>query len=454
MNKIIKHTTLLFLLLSCGITHGQTGTLYNVPLPGRGQIVRYHPGSGRHIVYSESLSGDNMFSITDMTTLTKVKIGNGLAITDFEIIDDLVFFCGNNAVSGLLGWFDINSFFYAGGPAYIDQMLLVLGLQTLDNIAVYHDTAGTIHIAGYGLNSTVTNINYYRAFEAVGNPATGMQYRTLDLWSTGLCGDISDVVVTDNLVVYLQPDRKQACIPYIGIGITFQPFPKYDMFGTPPFYYHYFQLSYMTHKYDADGNSYVVPQNSDPYSYYPHEGINPKMVHSFGDNIAVCTYRYDLDDNAWSPPPPPCGNRLPAVTAYITHSKFDLSQLVPNTNNNILMTSFVTAKLPDTNIYSIDGFEFDPQTSRYLVLHRHKTAGGVAEHAMTTFNFPSGGTPTFVESSYQTAYNTATQWLPTGMCMDSYVYYMVAGYNLGNYTHMFWRNSVGAPGGVCDRIVQ
>ena len=308
MNKIIKHTTLLFLLLSCGIAHGQTGILYKVPLLGRSQIVRYYPGSGKHIVYSESMAGDNMFSITDMTTLTNVMIGNGLKITDFEIIDDLVFFCGESGGSGILGWFDINSLFYAGGSAYIDQTLSSLGLLTLDNIVVYHDTTGTIHIAGYGVHSYVgPNFKLYQAFETVGDPATGMQYRTLDLWSTGLYGDISDVVVTDNLVVYLQPDRKQVCKPYVGIGVMLQPFPKYDMFGTPPFYYHFFQMSYIAHKYDAFGNSYVVPINSDPYNYYPNDGINPKMVHSSGDNIAVCTYRYDLDDNAWIRPQPPVG---------------------------------------------------------------------------------------------------------------------------------------------------
>ena len=342
--------------------------------------------------------------------------------------------------------------FYYGGAAYIDQTLSTLGLLTLDNIAVYHDTTGAIRIAGYGVHSYVAiNHTTYRAFEAVGTPATGMQYRTLDLWSTGVFGDISDVVVTDNFVVYLQPNRQLVCLPNEGVGITMQPFPKYDMFGNPPFYYHYFQLTYLSALY---AYSYVLAINNDPYNYSLNNvNTQPKMVHSFNDQIAVCTYRQDLDDNLWTPGY--CGSILPSIATYITHMKFDLSQLIPSTNNYIQMTSYALAKLPDTNVYSIDGFEFDPQTQRYLVLHRHRTAGVTDEHALTTFDFPwGGGYPTSVGTTYQTAYNTITQWMPTGMCMDGYVYYMVAGYDQGTYNHLFWRNSVGAVGGGCVRIEQ
>ncbi len=452
MKRIITQTIFLWFCMLCGMAYGQTGTLYRVPLQGQDQIVRYDPGTGKHIIYSLSPFGDNLFSITDLAIFTKVKVWNGWNVKYFAILDGLVFFCGDNGSgSGFLGWFDIDSLFYNGGSVYIDQTLSSLGLLTLDNIAVYHDTTGDIRIAGYGLHAHfLPQHGLYRAFEAVGTPATGMQYRTLDLRASGKFSDISDVVVTDNFVVYLHPDRHQKCLPNVGIGITLQPFPKYDMFGNPPFYYHFFQLAYMSTIFAP---SYVLSINNDPYNNeVDHIYTRPQMVHSFDDELAVCTYRHDLDDNGWVPGE--CGTRLPSTVAYITHMKFDLSQLISSTNNPIHMTSYALAKLPDTNTYSIDGLEFDPQTRRYLVLHRHRTAGGADEHALTTFDFPwGGGYPTSVGTTYQTTYNTITQWMPTGMCMDGYVNYMVAGYEQGSYEHILWRNNVGMIGG-CVRVEQ
>ncbi len=144
-----------------------------------------------------------------MNILIDVKVSDNLKVRDFEIIDGLVFLCGESSGgSGFLGWFDINDLFYAGGTAQIDQTLSALGLLTLDNIEVYHDTTGAIRIAGYGVYSYYAlNVTLYRAFEAVGTPVAGMQYRTMDLWCAGPFADIADLTVTDNFVVYLSRER-------------------------------------------------------------------------------------------------------------------------------------------------------------------------------------------------------------------------------------------------------
>ncbi len=455
MKNILKQTLFFSLCLLGGVTYGQSGTLYLASAIGVDNIIRYEPMSGKHVIYSTVAGNENHFLLTDMALLLDVKVADNLKVRDFEIIDGLVFFCGESSGgSGFLGWFDINDLFYAGGMAQIDKTLSALGLLTLDNIEVYHDTTGAIRIAGYGVYSYYAlNVRLYRAFEAVGTPATGMQYRTLDLRSAGMFGDVSDVVVTDNFVVYLSSDRKQACSPYVGIGITFQPFPKYDMFGIPPFYYHGFQLTAMVHKSDIYGHSiYVVPINNDPYNDNLNDRVYPKMVHSVGDEIAVCTYRKDLDANSWTPPYPtdPCGYALTDMVSYITNYVFDLSALVPSTNNYIQMTSRNMAQLYNGDLVSIDGFEYEPQTHRYIVLHRHESSMGVFEHAVTTFNL---GPPVYVESSYQTVFNTSSMWIPTSMCLDGYMYYTVMGHNVASSEYMFWRNSVGSPNGGCDRIV-
>ena len=111
------------------------------------------------------------------------------------------------------------------------------------------------------------------------------------------------------------------------------------------------------------------------------------------------------------------------------------------------------AELYNGQLYTIDGFEYDPQTCRYIILHRHEFSSGVYEHAVTMFNF-YGGVPAYAESLYPMALNTSSDWLPQSTCMDGSVYYMVAGHEQGNNNHILWHNSVGAVHGVCDRLEQ
>ena len=387
MTKIIKHTVFFCLCLLCGMTYGQTGTLYRVPFGGVDNIVRYEPVSGWYVAYSRVAGNENHFSLTGLNTLLDVKVADGLKVKDFEILDGLVFFCGENGSgSGFLGWFNISDLFYGGGSAYIDQTLSALGLLTLDNIEVFRNpSTGNIHVVGYGVHAPMTFYKDYRAIEAVGLPTTGMQYRTLDLWCWGVYGDVSDVEVTDNFVVYLSSARNQACPDYVGIGITLQPFPKYDMFGTPPFYYHYFQLTYISSTFSPS----VVPINNDPYNDILNNNVHPQMVYSPGDKVAVCTYRKDLDENSAILVPSPYGSCLlmQPNASYITHLVFDLSALVPSTNNFILMTSNVVCKLNNLDVSTIDGFIYDPQTHRYIILHRHEKQPSIMEHAITMVDF-------------------------------------------------------------------
>ncbi len=448
MKQIIRQTIHLALCLLGGMAYGQTGTLYRVPTGGTDQIVRYEPTTGKHVTYSFAPGNENHFSLTDFNTLLDVKVADGLKVKDFEIIDGLVFFCGDNGSGlGFLGWFDINNLFYSGGTAYIDQTLSAYGLLTLDNIEVFRNpSTGNIHIAGYGNRGIlIPNYTQFCAFEAVGTPATGMQYRTLDLWCT-LYVEVTDVAITDNFVVYLSSDKTQVNWPNRGVGITLQPFPKYDMFGAPPYFYHYYQLSYVSALYS---NSWVLPINDDPCS-----GTEPMMVNTVNDEIAVCTYRRDYDDTPYYPLPPP-PQYFPYTATYITHLMFDLSTLLPSTNNFIPMTSYYIAQLYNGDPVGIDGFEYDPQMRRYAILHRHESSPGVHEHTVTKFDLAVP--PTYVESAYQTTFNTSSYWLPNSMCYDGTIYYTVVGYDMASSDYIFWRRDMGVPGGQysnCDRTVQ
>ena len=115
------------------------------------------------------------------------------------------------------------------------------------------------------------------------------------------------------------------------------------------------------------------------------------------------------------------------------------------------MTSNTIAQLYNGDLYTLDGIEYEPQTGFYFILHRHESSAGVVEHAVTTFKMWS---PVSVESSYQTAYNTSSIWLPTSMCMDGYVYYTVMGHDSFTGENIFWRSSAGSFSEGCDRIVK
>ena len=209
MKKSVKRILLLGLcLFSCGDKN----------------IVRYSPGDNAFINASRNQPPTGYhFTMTDLSTMIDAYFHEDFEVRDMEILGDIVFFCGKDLVlsSGIIGWFDIYSLFHGAGTIHIDKTLSALGLQSLDNIEVFTDQGGGIHIAGYGVYSeTMTTYSYihtlYRAFEAVGNPATGMQYRVADLYG-GYHSDIKDMAVTDNFVVYLKCDRNILCSPYNGI---------------------------------------------------------------------------------------------------------------------------------------------------------------------------------------------------------------------------------------------
>ena len=422
------------ILVSCMVLGQGPGTLYDFPINGKTNIVRYDPSTGFHIACINTSSYGIHFALTDFNNIIDVEIASDLRVKDFEIIDNYVFFCGDaSGPSGFIGWFDIDSLFHLGGATHIDKTLSALGLKLLDNIEVYHNPLGEICIAGYGLyDMPLSGWPYFRAFEAVGLPSSGMSYRTLDLI---YAGDIVDMAVTDNYVVYMNHDRNSACYNNNGIGVILQPFPKYGIFSSPPFQFTYLESITSTIRYPDGVHAYVTPDNDDPYYAAP-----PKMVHSTNDNIAVCSYRRDFDFNGWSAVYPViCGSGEQRSNTYLALRTYDLSPL--STGNPILMTSASAAPLfPDEGI-SIDGFEYDNIMGRYIVLHRHVTATGIDEHAITTLDYSMGVPPGIQYSYYQTTYDTKTYWMPTSMCMAAGSDYTVSGYDQNTSDYIFWHRT-------------
>ena len=447
-------------MLACCLIYGSAsgqiiGKLYESTIYGKNGIVRFDPVTAKHIICPDTsiINHRTYFAMTDFNNLLNVKVADNLAVRDFEIIDRLVFFCGHTLSNhGFLGWFNIDSLFYFNSNAHIDTTMFSLGITDLQNIEVYYDSAGYIHIAGYGLK-----INYL-AFEAYGN-LTSLKFRILELPKTGPRARIVDLTVTDNYAVLLQHDQGP-CYQKNGFGIALHPFPKNDMFPLPPPYHYYaFQTVPYTTVYTYSGcvgMPFVLPLNDDPC-----HGTNPLVTHIKDNKIMVCSYRRDFDLSSWdgiSYPPcdgdeTPCGGGMARYSATsLALRSYDLSPLA--IGNPILMTSAIHALMPDDDVLSLDGFEYDQSSEHYIALHRQEISG-IDEHAVTTFDF-SLGTPLTALSSYQTFYDTHTQWLPHSLCLTPNNEYTVCGHLSSplNYDYIFWHNSVFATSpSECDKIV-
>lgn len=400
-----------------------TGSLYFSPHNGSGSIVRYHPSSGKHIVYSE-YNNENHFTLTDMVNEIDAHVADNYFIKDFEIIDNYVVFCGylpygGNPQTGIIGWFEIDSLFNYGVSATVDQALYTLGMKTLDNIEVFRDPTGNMHIAGYGETPISGGIGtYYRALEAIGNLPGYFNYRTTNLWRSGPQSRITDMAVTDNFVVFLGWERNTSGE---GLGITLHPLPKYNMISSYTIKSYYFDL----HNY----NNPSLPANL----FEPTSA--PKITHSTGDNVAVCSYRNES---------------VPSVTYYLSHWTFDISPVL--SGFPIQMITAARAQLPGIGS-SINDILYDVTSKNYVILHSHDLGGGSSQYAVTTIDFSSGSVPAYMVSDYQTAYPASGYWAPNCICLDGYSDYTVSGDNNSTHEQLLWQNIINTVGGRCSNSV-
>ena len=438
--------TLLFLLIWTvfnALMGQSTGILYKIPSPASGieSIVKYVPSMNQHIIYAVKYSStmENHFLLTDMVNVVDAHVSDNYIISDFEVIDNYVVFCGryyySGGSTGIIGWFDIDSLFNYGVPVHIDQSLYTLGLESLDNIEVFRDVSGQVHVAGYG--SYILPIGYYkyRIFEAIGNLPGYMWSRAADFCSffSPRLSEVVDMTVTDNYVVFLEHDKSDpADVSYgpYGVGISLYPLPKYNMLSTTTIPDFFFQT--VTYNNFPD---HIVPDYQDPVT-------KPKIAYSGEEKVAVCSYRRDMD-------PGSMGHTLNQW--YLVHRVYDLNPYL-SSGSPIVMTSAAMAPLPD-DVGLFNGFEYDPVKKKYITLNRHTVSIGVNETAVTTIDFSSGSAPTFIMSDYQAAYNTNSYWLPNSICLDGASNYTVSGCNSPSYEPVLWQNIVNLSEGRCDRKV-
>ena len=422
MKKILGQTIFLSLCLLSGVAFGQgTGYLYHNSLDGWQNKIRYHNGIGKNITYSwAALGTENHFALSDMGMMVDAHVADGYYVQDFEEIGDFVFFCGYNASSsGFLGWFDINEVFYGAGVlgrAYIDETLSAYGIENLDNIEVYYDKLGRIHIAGVGEHIVSLNVVGYKAFEAVGYTPTGMQYKVADLYG-GQLRTVPKLAVTDDFVVYETPAYS---VYTSGIGYTLEPFPKNDMFTTTIHPVYFFQTAY-------GGGTF--PDATDPYL------SSVGITHKEGNIIAICNYRCGV---VYAPSPYLVDNNFVFVLR-----EYDLSPLLYS--NPIQMISDSRVKLP-LDVSNIRKLLYEPTSKYYLALLYHETSMGIFEDGIMALDYSSGAAPTFVQTTYQQIYSNG---LLCDMCLNGGFKYTASGFDLTYHNYYFWHDDIFSNAATC-----
>lgn len=423
-------------LFSCVAMAQGPGRLMKTQNVGNNNIIRHDPTTGRHITYSEAPSGVSHFSVTDYLTEKDFTFAYGLDVKDFEIIDDYVFFCGKTSSnSGFLGWFSISDLYVSGLQANFDPNLIVGDMATLENIEVFRDGSGYYHVAGYGKDAGISGANVYRAFEAEGRPTSTMDYRTLRIDCEMFGDKVVDMAVTDNFVVYLGQCMNSYSTE--GYGLTLHAFPKFDMFGTPP---------YLTQFYQTVSYTYLAGDGR-VNCYDPIHSSRAKIVHSKKDEVAVCSYREDL---AWTLLPSNLVNYTITGVSLVNRT-FDLSPLL--VGSDIAMLSAARADLRATFVGDIVGFIYDPTTEHYAVLHSYQIPGLATDYYVTTMNYAGGVPPASVESESQYIYDNRSVWQPLSLCLDPLGKYSVMGNSYGTMDYRyFWRNDIVRTPGVCTTL--
>lgn len=172
-------------------------------------VVSYHlNSSGQYVSCTDYSDFYNFYSMTYSPALYSYSIPNTYLIRDMEIVDDILFFCGNYHSStvhyGIVGWFDLN-LFMAG--TFSPHVITIPPVYDLSKMVAYQSASGykviavgfndTIPVPPYSLhdNSTIVEIN-----DVTGTPSCN--YAIIDR-NTANNEYIYDVVYTGSSVVFV-----------------------------------------------------------------------------------------------------------------------------------------------------------------------------------------------------------------------------------------------------------
>ena len=385
MKKLSIYLILCFL---CFCSLGQ-GTAYfmesNYNNPPK-FIRKYDNSPGAHV----TLSADIISGQKELAGLTDIyfnyyyaQITDKCVINDFETMDYMAYFCGRTITNkGLIGWFNITGLIGGGVTVYLDTTSLASnGITSVDNIEVYTDVTGNVHLAGYG-----TGTLGYMGFDFMQTPPLVWKYMM-----TQLPYMPCDLTVTDKYVVIaglFSADNK----------IVIHPFPKNGGMFSPssvPYYYYHVGSGTTLEPYSR---MFVEDVGNDVVTTLTYRleggGIYKMMLRSFDVSMASVTYQ------------------APMVVAYEVPFNYSATQAV--------------------------GFKYDADRKCYLALQNYEVAPSDFRDVVTSVDF-LGGVPTSVRSDY---FSSSTNTFSSLSLSDSSMY-VAYGHDSGSTENVFWKDAMG-----------
>lgn len=368
-----KNVYLLLFMLPVFVSYGQQNVLATVSLPGdvKEAIIREYEYP-QTISYIKSSAGCCFALADNNLILTCAWLDCKYEVKDFEIFENLVFFCGadNSVGRGIVGWFDCAAMFYGGGGYHIYDNYYMIS----DTSNTPYDTAQVKVFNDLTIFDSPEYMSEYIHLALVGETKEGvacvaemigLPYTNNWIYTTGSSANLpsnqaetmTQVVSTDNYIV------TGGTFEGYGSGVSMRVFDRNNMFASSTLYNE-------VHRYSASAN--------------PGEGRNYPMEPPFrmtaaeGDNVSTAAF-FNV---------PNIGLYMPGMACHgiVTHV-FDIYTTINYPGSNCAYNSIVYVN-NTTGFCGINSLTYSHPFSTLQVLAETKTLGPT-ETVLGEFSIPA-----------------------------------------------------------------
>lgn len=280
-----KNVYLLLFLLPVFVSYGQQNVLATVPLPGdvKEAIIREYEFP-KTISYIRTTEGCGFALADNNFILTYAWLDCKYEIKDFEIFENVVYFCGadNSVNQGIVGWFDCTALFSGSDGYHIYDTYYAV----YDSASIPHDTALVEIFNDLTIFTSPEYMSEYLHLALVGETKkstacvaemVGFPYTNNWTYTTGGSANLpsnqaetmTQVVTTDNYIVTGGTYEGNSS------GVSMRVFDRNNMFASSTLYNE-------VHRYSATAN----PCEGRIYPMYP----TFRMSATEGDNVSTASF--------------------------------------------------------------------------------------------------------------------------------------------------------------------
>ena len=158
----------LFIVFFAGDVAGQSTVHEIMYLASNNSLVREY-NRKVDIIYNDN--GTRAFLNVDKGSMNVIEaqIPNLQSVSDMEIVDSVLYFCGVYAGVPVIGRFNINSFFFGGGSVEVVSVAgVVSGRISLNKLEVYFRSNKDVHVfVTASISPSAPGMDYYAVLDAM-----------------------------------------------------------------------------------------------------------------------------------------------------------------------------------------------------------------------------------------------------------------------------------------------